>query len=547
MNRRWIALLLPLALTACGGTPADTTGDDDSDEIVVPDGKEDSFFSSSAAEYWVTGQATVKLDDADVALSATAKARRVNDLATLNNIRISWFLNTFLINKESDSTNAGYGGFGAIARFYSEDAAAPVAVDAKTYRYDYKVQVGGSKTLVSKIPGTAAGKGKTFALAVGKVSNADLAQLDTNHEWYRDAPWSSFDPTKLDASQQETLSLAITPQTASADAWLPYNRLFADGELTIALHTGWDYHARYDITSARNVYTWLTQNGFKSPVASFALLDRTSGPLTKTIVANRKSVSVKVWVFHPGDASQGVLGPDPDTNAGGVVLENDMRESFATREVIMYLGHSGPLYGFALANWRKTDEGDLDDSDVPGLTMPQGTYQLVLANGCDTYAMGQAFWRNPAKADKKNLNVITTTSFSNAGTEKSAIRLLTALTNQTGGKLVEAKLSDLASGLDKDQGSFFDSMFGIHGADANPHYDPFSDAKMLCRACTTDGACGADGNRCTRLSTKVKACTFGCTDDQGCPTNYACRSIASAASATIKTRQCVPKTLKCTP
>ena len=51
---------------------------------------------------------------------------------------------------------------------------------------------------------------------------------------------------------------------------------------------------------------------------------------------------------------------DPDTAAGGIVLEKDMRESLNTRDVIIYSGHSGPFYGFALANWKKTDEGDLD-------------------------------------------------------------------------------------------------------------------------------------------------------------------------------------------
>ena len=46
--------------------------------------------------------------------------------------------------------------------------------------------------------------------------------------------------------------------------------------------------------------------------------------------------------------------------------------------------------------------------------MPR-TYQIVVANGCNTYDLGQAFWKNPGKADHTNINVITTTSFSNAG------------------------------------------------------------------------------------------------------------------------------------
>jgi hypothetical protein len=42
---------------------------------------------------------------------------------------------------------------------------------------------------------------------------------------------------------------------------------------------------------------------------------------------------------------------DPDTDAGGAVLENLAVDSLKTKDVIIY---SGPFYGFALANWRKT-------------------------------------------------------------------------------------------------------------------------------------------------------------------------------------------------
>jgi len=340
------------------------------------------------------------------------------------------------------------------------------------------------------------------------------------------------------------MAITLTAQTASTDAWLAYDRLLADGEITIAVHFGWDYWDRYDLKGSRNLYNFLVDNGFASPVASYDALDRTSGPLTKTIQSNGKPVVVKIWIFHPGDPANHVLGPDPDTDAGGKILEADMRDSLAHREVIVFEGHSGPLYGFALANWRKTLEGDMDDSKIPTAEMPK-TYQIVLANGCDTYDLGQAFWLNPAKASHDNLNVITTTDFSNAGTEASAERLLKALFNQTSGKLVPVKVSELTRGLDKDQGYGFSSMYGVHGVDHNPKYDPMSDADKLCAACTTNAQCGADGNRCTKISSSQKACTFECIDDSGCPSGYSCRAVASATSRTVKTHQCVPTNLKC--
>ena len=422
--------LFALALMAAGcGASLDTASDDD---VIVPAGKEDDFFSAAAAEYWVAGTGTVTVEDG---LTDAAALERAKELVQLKNVAVSWFLNTYLTDKEDEDANKTYGGFAGLTRFASEADGALTTTDHRSFQFPYKVQVGGAKNLVSKLGGGQ------FTLSLGKVSNDDLARLEYNHEWYRDSPWDAFDPSKLTA----------------ADAWLAYDRLLADGEISIAVHFGWDYWDRYDLKGSKNLYNFLVDNGFASPVASYDAMDRTSGPLTRTIKSNGKSVVVKIWIFHPGDPANHVLGPDPDTDAGGKILEADMRDSLAHREVIVFEGHSGPLYGFALANWRKTAEGDMDASKIPPAQMPR-SYQIVLANGCDTYDLGQAFWMNPAKSNHENLNVITTTNFSNAGTEASAERLLKALFNQTGNKLVPVKVSELTKGLDGDQGSGFQTM-----------------------------------------------------------------------------------------
>lgn len=532
-------LVFPLLL-GCGADPA---ADDD---VVVPEGKEDDFYSSSAKEYWVSGVSSVQIEETLANATAKQKLARAKELIQLKQVAIGWFLNAYLITKDDDSGNASYGGFGAMARFGSEEEDNIKATDGPTYKFNFKIQVGGSRQLIGRIPGTSTREGKKFTLALGRVSNDDLARLETNHEWYRDAPWSSFDPAKLSADQVENVEALIVPQKLSTDSWLAYDRLLADGVVTVAVHFGWDYWDRYDIKGSRTFFDSLVSQGFALPegVKEYEDYLRTSGPLTKTIRSNKKEVVVQVWIFHPGNAAENVPGPDPDTDEGGRVLEEDMRDSLAHREVIVFSGHSGPLYGFALANWKKTDEGDFDDSDVAGAEMPS-TYQIVMADGCDTYGMGQSFWANPAKADRQNLNVITTTSFSNAGTDASVEQLLRALTNQTSGKLIPTKISELAATLDRVQGWGFDTMFGFHGVDANPKYDPTSDAAALCRSCSKDADCGADGNRCTKLSRGKKACTFGCIDDTGCPSDYSCRPIASSTTGSIKTKQCVPRGLVC--
>ena len=84
------------------------------------------------------------------------------------------------------------------------------------------------------------------------------------------------------------------------------------------------------------------------------------------------------------------------------------RASLADRDVIIYSGHSGPFYGFALANWKKTEEGDLDDSELASTTLPENRYQVVFAEGCDTYHIGEAFKANPAKPDGSFIDIVTT-------------------------------------------------------------------------------------------------------------------------------------------
>lgn len=536
MTKRALAAFLSIGLWAsgCGNAPADSNDDD----VIVGEGKEDNYYSSSAREYFVSGKSTVTLEDTYANKSASEKLRRAQELVQLKNLAVSWFLNQYIIDKEEEEANHNYGGLGALVRFASEAEAAPKVKSGLTYEFDYQVQVAGTPTLITKLGGSK------FNLKIGKPTNEEMANLEFNHEWYRNAPWDGWDPGTQPADKLETIAMTIVKQDRSKDAWLAYDRLLADGKITVGVHFGHDYWSRYDITGSRNLYNQLVRDGFKSPVASYDKYLRTSGPLTKTIKSNGKSVKVEISIFHPGDASQNVVGPDPDTDAGGKILEQDMRDSLAHREVIIFEGHSGPLYGFALANWKKTEEGDMDDSKIAGAEMPK-TYQIVLANGCDTYALGQAFWGNPAKADQQNLNVITTTDFSNAGTEASAERLLKALYNQTSEKLVPVKVSELTAGLDSDQGYSFNSMFGIHGVDANPRYNPMSDESKLCQTCAADSDCGADGNRCTKIKTSLKACTIGCIDDSGCPSNYACRSVASATSSSIKTKQCVPVGLSC--
>ncbi len=535
MRMRHALFLVPfLSIAACSASQADDSDDEQIEAL--------NFQGGWVAEYTVSTSVNVTLEANLANATPEKKLARAKELVRLKNIQVSWFLNAFLAHKEDEQSNANYGGFAALTRFGSEADAVPEAVDATTYRFKYKVTIGGTRTLIDSLPGRKLAGVKTFPLSVGKLSNQDLAKLEYNHEWYREAPWDTFDPKAVPAGQVEQLQMTIAAEPKTSDAYLAYDRLFADGELTIAVHYGWDYAQRTDISSSRKLFDSLVKAGYKAPAGNYAAYDASKmGPLTKTITSNGKPVVVKFSIFHPGDASQGVPGPDPDTDAGGKELERQMRESFAKREVVIFKGHSGPLYGFALANWRVTNEGDLDDSKIPGLEMPS-TYQIVFANGCETYAMGEAFWKNPAKKDQKSLNLITTTNFANLSTDSAVDTLIAALTNQKSGKVVPSTISALTNGMDKGQGWGFNTMFGVHGVDANPKYDPMADTSKLCKPCS--GAAG-DGDRCTKLPSGARVWSYDCLDDSGCPANYNCRAITSVSTGDLKAKRCLPKTLKC--
>ncbi len=533
-----LAVAPALLLSACAVPP--DTGDPE-DGIVVPDGKEDDFYSLSAYEYVVEGRSTVTIEEALAGAPAAEKEARARELIGYKQIAIAWFLTEYLVDKEDDEANADFGGFGGMAKGGAWEDLDVVAVNGRSYEFTFKQIVAGGKNLMSVLPlRSGAGGVREWTLEIGKPTNEEMARLETNAEWYRDAPWDEWDPAEVAADRKEPLVLSIARDASSTDAWFDYDAMLADGVIDIDVHFGWDYHDAYHVKHARALFGWLKNKGFKAPVSSFDKLSRTSGAFTRTIDADGEPVQVQVRIFYGKTGAS----TDPDTAAGGRVLEEDMRASLSKRDVIVYSGHSGPFYGFALANWKKTDEGDLDDSEMRAVDLPS-KYQIVVAEGCDTYQIGEAFRENPAKPDGRNVDVITTTSFSNASTPDTVEDFLTALIERDShGRLRPRTLKSLLSDLDSN-GYGFHTMYGIHGLDDNPAIHPFGIEENLCTECEANADCGGVGNLCVTIGDDGKRCAAACTDDRGCPDGYACRAIASQSSSTIYGSACVPADLSC--
>ena len=507
--------------------------------LVVPAGKEDNFLSRSAQEYLVEGHTTIVLDEADAGLGDAQKLEKVKRLIPFKQVVVAWFLNAWIGPKDSEDKNFGYGGFSALTKNGSFEDLDIKQVDARTFAFTTRQQLAGPLDLLERLPTTRAADGRiTFPLTVGQISNKDMQNLAAGAEWFRSAPWEDFDPKKVPAGTTfDTLELTITPQPRSLDGWLDTPRLFADGKVTIGVHFGWDYHSAAHVTGSKLFYAWLVKKGFKSPVTSYEKLTRTSGPFTKTINANKKPVKVEVSMFW----GKPLASTDPDTEAGGVLLKADLIKSLETREVIIYSGHSGPFWGFSMANWNKTEAGELDDNELKSLALPS-TYQLMMAEGCETYAMGEGFFANPAKASRTNIDIVTTTTYSTAEGADPVVDFIEAVVGTSYGKHVPWLWTELLQALDYN--AWDPAMYGVHGIDDAPHLHPYADAAKFCTTCTKDANCGAEGNFCANLGTDAgKICTSACTGDDGCPSGYVCAPIAKGASITGSA--CVPRTYSC--
>lgn len=521
---------LAIALAGCAAFES-PLAEDAEDGFVVEDGKADDFFSLQAKEFIVSGVGRVVAEEG-------ATEARVRRLVALEHTAITWFLNQYLVDKEQGGEhpdpNADYGGFSAMVKNGAYEDLRLVQRNATTWDFTFEQTIAGRKDLLRRLPLNARSE---FTIEIGTPTNTEMEQ---NAEWYRRAPWNAWNPSTVPAAQKESLTLAIREDTKSSDGWWDYQRLFEDGALTIDVHYGYDYHAQGHLTDSKAFYGWLTSRGFKSPVASYDTYTRTSGPLTRTLDADGRRIAVEVRLFYgrPG------TNTDPDTDAGGIQLERDMFASLASRDVIVYAGHSGPLYGFALANWDKTDEGDVDDSELAVAELATGRYQIVLAEGCNTYMLGPTLLKNPSKQGK-DIDVITTTSFSIAYSpvEDFLGRLLEI---DTRGRHRPRTMAQTLEDLDlysADEASR--SMYGIHGIDDDPKLHPYANVENLCKSCSANTACGGVGNACVSVGASGRRCVAACTADSGCPTGYQCKKVASASTSTIYGSYCVPTTRSC--
>lgn len=534
-------IFLALSLAGCAVAPPSGDGADAPDVVIPRDGKADDFLGASVFEYVVEGRTTVTLEEDLLDASEEDREARLEELISLKHTALAYFLTSYLLEKDPQDRNRGWGGMGGMAKAGSYQEMDIEQLDDLTFEFTFQQIVAAKEDLLGHLP---LGEGELAAdevsVIIGRPTNEELGMLETDEEWFRDAPWKNWNPDRVeDESLKEELVLRFRREAESNDAWFDYEQLFEDDRLTIDIHFGYDYISQYHRKHARLLYLWLkNEQEFESPITRFDQLDRTTAPFTKNILVGDREVEIAVRIFYGRDGSD----TDPNTDAGGRQLEADMRDSFRESDVVLYVGHSGPFYGFSLANWKRTSEGDISYRELEGLEL-SGRYQVIYAEGCDTYQMSSAFTRNEGSNDAENIDLITTTAYSDADYPYSVMNFLAHVTElDADGHHRPRTLRSLL--IDLTEANVQNPLYGIHFVDDNPTLHPYADLEWSCEPCDYHYQCGAPGNRCVMLpGADYGACASACTSDDECPRGYGCEQVA--ASNAIYDHACVPRDLSC--
>ncbi|MBN1773378.1 MAG: hypothetical protein JXB32_19105 [Deltaproteobacteria bacterium] len=482
-------------------------------------------------EFFVEGTSTVTVEPSYV--GGAEREARALELVAYKHIVLEWYLYLLVADHMSPDRETLLGEFHAHVRNGATADLELTDFGDGTYSFRFRGELSAPLELFDLLPddvpdsdagladagpdgGVPPGPGtRHLPLPMPVLDNEEMSRLEPGREWYRAWGRSLFDPATYEG-ELETVDLTVTPEERSQDGYIDHGRLLGDGRLTIGIHVGWDYYPeRFDRLHAMQVYDWLVAEGFRSPAESFDYYGIDSGPLTKTVLVGGRPVEVEVTLVHS-------LQGDPAELYFARRMKDALLESLREREVVVYLGHSGNRHGFLLSNWNVVpyEDGALLDHELPSIGMSDA-YQIVLADGCHTYSMGEPFWANPAKAGRTNLDLVATTNLSvtpDAGDH--AVRLLIALVGRDGRPPRGTSYDELL-GAYRPLETYM-GLYGVHGIDDNPRLNPLADVGRLCEPCGTDEDCGASGNACLRVNRRY-VCLPECLADDGCPAGTVCR------------------------
>jgi hypothetical protein len=523
--------LYPLFFVALACIACDEAADESStpaapaaSAVVVEDGKADNYFSSNGQEYDVRGVDRFDLmreegedDDAYNARALVFAEERFK--------AITFFLNAYVKQKSRKDSNFEYGGFRTTVRQRSIKASDLLMIEEGTFSVTFETEIAGPNSLARMMDAKEVDDGLwRFELIMPQLGTSEVE----NGSYSR--TYKKFDGEAHPEDQRDVLTLDFEVGQNSLDAYPRYFDMVADDDkLDILILVGGDYNdKRYDLLLAEDLFHELQDRlGFKAPVDDWMDLDLDSGPFTRTINTVYGEFPVEVYVVHPGMAVE-----EPQ------LLIESFKEHASKRDIIVYDGHAGydASYSGIVVTYQPRTAIPADafkDMDLPEKP------QLFFLNGCKTYSVyPDALLAHPKKT-AENLDIISTVNFSWLS---QMIHITTDFLdlilkhNDTDGLHEPVSFQGILSGLNRNRS--WDVIYGVHGADDNPHQSPWADDGAICQACSSDADCYGGDALCVN-----GGCGFGCTSDLGCPADFACKQIA--VDGVITTKQCVPSARSC--
>lgn len=531
--RLYSLIFAALAFAGCDSEPADgpaTPVGEGATAVVVEDGKADNYFSSNGKEYDVRGTDRFELARLE-GESDEDYIDRARVFAEERFKAITFFLNAYVKQKSRKDSNFDYGGFRTTVRQRSIRVEDVLLQDEGKFSVKFETEIAGPQNLAYMMDADEAGEGLwRFELIMPQLSQSEVE----NGSYSR--TYKKFDGAEHPEDQRDLLTLDFEVGQNSLDAYPRYFEMFADDDkLDILILVGGDYNdKRYDLLLAEDLFTNLTGKlGFKAPegVTTWEEMTLESGAFTRTLNTVYGELEVEVYVVHPGMA---VEAPQK--------LIESFRDHASKRDIVIYDGHAGydASYSGIVVTYQPRTAIAADafkDMDLPEKP------QLFFLNGCKTYSVyPDALLAHPKK-NAENLDIISTVNFSWLS------QMLTITSDFLGIILRESNHDGLHEPAsfqtilsDLNRGRSWDVIYGVHGADDNPHHSPWVDddiAKdLLCQSCSAHADCLGGDALCVN-----GACGHGCTSDAGCPSDYACKRVA--VQNVITTMQCVPSELSC--
>ncbi|MBK7579608.1 MAG: hypothetical protein IPI67_05305 [Myxococcales bacterium] len=577
---RIVACTLMTLLAAAACSSADTHEPSGSNGRRAPDlpgmagGKADSYVNSAAQEYEFTGSAhmatpagldTLAPADAEVALKKAADSR-LGQVATA----IHGYLRDKAKAANSEIPNELPAEIAAAIADKDEQTKHHILENWKTQQ-EVSAATRSSKKHLETIRQDVDGS-YLFDFDVEGLLSQKLASKIFAESKTFDVTVSSYQ-----APTSETVSV-IAAKTPSTDGYPRYDELFADGVFDVAVHVGGDYNkeevqicctdsgqdscqkyecanscepvddecsrpapsgctkqklgGRVDRWTAEELVNTLKTQGFAHEAQTYQDLKIDSPPFTKTVDFAGKSLEVRVKIVFPEIVA---CGKESE-------LVESMKESLATKELIIYAGHAGPGAGYVLDYQPRTE---LDDSVWATLPMPSH-YQVLAMYGCETYSTyADAMFASPAKNDA-NLDVVTTvaTMWTNMGLPGTTTLMFGMLMQEQETKRhLPVSWLNLLSWLNLQEQNAH-THYGVHGVDSSPKMSPWVKTTDLCASCEKDADCAGGGNFCLGFPDGTRGCGAVCTDSAGCGDKSSCIAIPGLENSVIP-KMCVPNSVTC--